>query len=72
MPQRFDFDIKKLFYEVDPHWKDFHAIKKAQALHSGAFDPLDEQNFTYTYDTNDDFEQLNRPQQDENVFGDDD
>ena len=37
-------------------------MKKAQAHNSATFDPLDVQNFTYTYDTNDDFEQLDKPQ----------
>ena len=44
-------------------------MKKAQAHNSATFDPLDVQNFTYTYDTNDDFEAVNKPQQDENVMG---
>lgn len=68
IPQRFDFDVKKLFYAVDQHWQDFYKLKKAQAHNSCTFDPYDLQNFTYTFDTNDDFSMIyqNLKQQDEN------
>jgi len=58
IPVRFDFDIKKLFYKVENHWEDFYYLKEAQTKYSGHFDPNDPQNFSFTFDHNDDFGML--------------